>query len=71
MRSKGARSDQHKKANVWSRVIAKELEKRREHLTFFLRFAEEYAWKIGDSQRPFSVPTWERAFAEWEKTDGA
>lgn len=61
------RSDQFKKANVWSRVNVRELEKRREHMTFFLQFVEEYARKIGDSQRPFSVPTWERAFAEWEK----
>ncbi len=64
-------SDQYKKANVWSRVNVKELEKRREHMTFFLRFVEEYAQKIGDTQRPFSVPTWEQAFAQWEKTDGA
>lgn len=64
------RSDQYKKANVWSKVNVKELEKRREHMTFFLRFVEEYAQKIGDTQRPFSVPTWEQAFAQWEKTDG-
>ncbi|MDE5894255.1 MAG: metallophosphatase family protein [Acetatifactor sp.] len=64
-------SDQYKKANVWSKVNVKELEKRREHMTFFLQFVEEYAQKIGDSQRPFSVPTWEQAFAQWEKTDGA
>lgn len=61
-------SGQYEKANVWSRINVKELEKRREHMTFFLQFVEEYAQKIGDSQRPFSVPTWERAFAEWEKT---
>lgn len=60
-------SDQYQKANVWSRIIVMELERRREHMTFFLRYAEEYARRIGDSQRPFSVPAWEQAFAEWEK----
>lgn len=61
------KSDQFKKANVWSRVNVKELLQRREKMTFFLQFVEEYARKIGDSQRPFSVPTWEQAFAAWEK----
>lgn len=61
------KSDQFKKANVWSRVNVKELLQRREQMTFFLQFVEEYAQKIGDSQRPFSVPTWEQAFAVWEK----
>ena len=61
------KSDQFEKANVWSRVNVKELLQRREHMTFFLQFVEEYARKIGDSQRPFSVPTWEQAFAAWEK----
>ena len=61
------KSDQFKKANVWSRVNVKELEQRREQMTFFLQFVEEYAQKIGDSQRPFSVPTWEQAFAAWER----
>ena len=60
-------SDQYKKANVWSRVIVRELEQRREQMTFFLQYVEEYARKIGDSQRPFSVPAWEQAFASWEK----
>lgn len=35
--------------------------------TFFLQFVEEYAQKIGDSQRLFSVPTWEQAYAAWDK----
>lgn len=60
-------SDQFKKADVWSGVIVKELEQRREQMTFFLQYAEEYARKIGDSQRPFTVPIWEQAFAAWER----
>ena len=59
-------SDQFEKANVWSKVIVKELKTCREHLSFFLRFTEDYAQKIGDSARPFSVSTWERAFELWQ-----
>lgn len=62
------RSDQFEKANVWSRVNVRELRTRREQMTFFLRYAEKYAQKIGDSRRPFAVTTWEQAYAEWEKT---
>ena len=62
-------SDQFKKANVWSRVNVKELLQRREQMNFFLQFVEEYAQKIGDMQRPFSVPTWEQAFTAWEKNN--
>lgn len=62
------KSGQFEKANVWSRVNVRELRTRREQMTFFLQFVEEYAQKTGDSRRPFAVFTWERAFAEWEKT---
>lgn len=61
-------SGQFQKAHVWSRVNVKELKKRREQMTFFLQYVEEYARKIGDTQRPFSVPTWEQAFESWEKS---
>lgn len=61
-------SDQFVKANVWSKVILKELQTNREHLTFFLRFVEEYARGIGDEQRPFSVSTWEQAYELWQKS---
>lgn len=60
-------SSQFEKANVWSRIILKELKTCREHLFFFLKFVEEYAVRIGDKQRPYSVETWERAFELWEK----
>ena len=59
-------SEQFEKANVWSKVIVKELQTNREHLYFFLRFAEDYAQKIGDIARPFSVSTWEQAFEHWQ-----
>lgn len=60
-------SEQFKEANVWSKVILKELKTNREHLTFFLKYVEDYALKIGDKQRPFSVSTWEQAYELWEK----
>lgn len=63
-------TSQYREANVWSRVIIRELTTAREHLQFFLNFAEEYANRIGDSERPFSVETWENAHAEWEKSQG-
>ena len=60
-------SEQFVKANVWSKVIIRELKTKREHLFFFLRFAEKYAAEIGDDRRPFSVSTWENAYELWEK----
>lgn len=63
-------SEQFVKANVWSKVIIRELKTRREHLFFFLKFAEKYAAEIGDEQRPFSVSTWEKAYELWEKQYG-
>ncbi len=60
-------SEQFLKANVWSKVIIKELSTAREHLTFFLRFVEKYAIQIGDKQRPYSVETWEKAYELWDE----
>ncbi|MCX4376284.1 MAG: metallophosphoesterase family protein [Lachnospiraceae bacterium] len=61
-------SEQFSKVNVWSRIILKELKTKREHLFYFLQFAEEYAMQIGDKQRPFSISTWEKAYELWEVT---
>ena len=61
------KSEQYAKANVWSKVIIKELRTKREHLFFFLRFVEKYAAEIGDDRRPFSVSTWEKAYELWER----
>lgn len=60
-------SEQFSKANVWSKVIIRELRTKREHLFFFLKFADKYASEIGDDQRPFCVSTWEKAYELWEK----
>lgn len=62
------KSRQFEEVNVWSKIIIKELRTCREHLFFFLRYVEEYANRIGDNQRPFSVETWERGFELWEKS---
>lgn len=59
-------TSQYTEAGVWTKVIIKELLNAREHLAFFLKFAEKYADKIGDDIRPFTVDTWEKAYAEWE-----
>lgn len=60
-------SEQFDKARVWTKIIAKELKTNREQITFFLKYVEDYATEIGDKQRPFSVSTWERAFALCEE----
>ena len=64
------RTTQYTGAEVWSKVIFRELLTAREHLNFFLQFVNEYAEKTGDPQRPFSVKTWEAAYDEWESTQG-
>ena len=61
------KSDQFVKANVWSKIIIQELRIAREHLFYFLRFAEQYADKIDDKRRPFMLDTWENAYELWLK----
>ncbi|MDE5699423.1 MAG: metallophosphatase family protein [Lachnospiraceae bacterium] len=58
-------SDQFIKANVWSKIIIRELRTRREYMFSFLAFVEKYAVETGDSRRPFSVSTWEKAYELW------
>jgi len=60
---------QYTEAHVWSEVIMRELKSSREHLSFFLKFAEEYARRIGDEVRPFTVETWENAYKEWSLSE--
>ncbi len=60
-------SDQFIKANVWTKIIAQELKTGREHLFYFLQFAEKYAVEIGDTRRPFALDTWETAYEMWRK----
>ena len=58
---------QYLEANVWSKVIIKELLTAKEHITFFLEFVEKYANEINDERRPYSVETWEKAYEIWSK----
>lgn len=61
------KSDQFVEANVWSNIIIQELKTAREHLFYFLRFVEKYAYQIGDKGRPFMLDTWEKAYELWLK----
>ncbi len=61
------RTGQYREANVWSRVILRELAFAREHIHYFLAFAEQYAKDIGDDRRPYAMDTWERAFEIWDQ----
>ena len=58
---------QYREANVWSRVILRELSLAREHVHYFLAFAEQYAKHIGDQRRPYAPDTWEKAFEIWDR----
>ena len=60
-------SDQYTKARVWSTLILREWTLAREHIHFFLSFAEQYAKDIGDDRRPYALETWEKAFEIWDQ----
>ena len=61
-------TSQYSEATVWSKVIIRELLTAREHMMFFLKFADEYANSIGDHERPICVDTWEKAYEAWVKS---
>jgi len=63
------KTTQYAEAKVWTKVIMKELLTAREHLYYFLSFAERYAEETGDNRRPFAVETWEGAYKAWEERD--
>ena len=62
------RTAQFREANVWSRVIIRELSLAREHVYYFLSFTDQYAKSIGDSRRPFAPDTWEQAYEAWSRS---
>lgn len=64
-----ARSGMYREADVWSRVIDRELEKSREHIYYFLKFTEQYAKETGDERRPYAKDTWEKAYALWARQE--
>ena len=53
-------------APVWCTVILKEMEAGFERVLPFLQFVEEYANKINDPIRPYSVKTWTDAYSAWQ-----
>ena len=59
---------QYEQAEVWTKVIRKEILTAREHLMPFLVFLEDYANRIGDSRRPFAVDTWEKGYEIWNRS---
>ena len=61
---------QFREANIWSRVIIRELALAREHIYYFLSSVAEYAKNIGDERRPFTLDTWEKAYALWNEQQG-
>ncbi len=58
-------SVQYREVPVWSRLIMKQLETRREYISLFLQYLEEYAGKMGEARRPFPLPLWEKGFGLW------
>lgn len=58
-------SELGRQAAVWSKITESQLRTCREHAHFFLKHAEHYATKIGDTVRPFRAATWNGAYADW------
>jgi len=58
-------SSLYEAAPVWSSVILQELTFRFARAMFFIQFVNEYANKINDPIRPFSVKTWTEAYNIW------
>jgi len=61
-------TSQYHEANIWSKVIFRELSEATEQLHFFLRHVDQYARSIGDDRRPFAVETWEAGYDSWAKS---
>ncbi len=55
-------------APVWSDIMLKELLTGYEYAQYFLRFVSQYAERIGDPVRPYSVETWTEAYGRWKQT---
>lgn len=57
-------------ALIWCSIIERELRTHFEHVHDFLRYIHEYAERIGDTVRPYSVQTWTEAYRCWCATTG-
>lgn len=60
-------TSQYEQAYVWSNLTFQEWIHSRDHVDFFLQYAEKYARETGDCRRPFAKETWRNAFEQWEK----
>jgi len=61
-------SDLYKAAPVWTGIILDEIAFKFDLAEPFLAFAENYANKIGDDIRPFTINTWTDAFNAWKQS---
>lgn len=61
------KTSQYKEAYVWSELTFREWIHSRDHVDLFLKFADDYANKIGDGRRPIEKDTWRGAFAQWNR----
>lgn len=60
-------SNLFKAAPVWSGVILREMTAGFEAAQFFLQFVNDYANRINDSLRPYSIKTWTEAYNLWKQ----
>ena len=58
-------TEQYEAAPVWSGLMFLDWTTCYEHIVPFLRYAEAYARRVGDSRRPFMADTFRQAFDEW------
>ncbi len=61
------KSGLHKFAPEWTELVIEEVETAYEQIAFFLRIAEQYADKKGDSVRPYKKETWCEAYSYWKR----
>lgn len=61
------KTSQYEEAYVWSEVMFRDWIHSRDHIDFFLQYAEDYADEIGDGRRPLAKETWRKAFETWQK----
>lgn len=60
-------TEQYRAAPVWTSLVFLDWSTCSEHMIYFLRYAEAYASRIGDTRRPFMRDTFQGAFDEWER----
>lgn len=64
-------SDLYKSAPIWCENTMDELMTNWSHVETLFENVEKYANEVGDTQRPYTLDTWTRAFERWHKRDEA